>query len=437
MRKIVSRRPLIISAIVTLIFWAALMAVQYSLPFMPRFFYSNGVFLPQLIADAFSALVGIALAFILGYGHIFDRTSHFFAGLFCGGAYIVISLIQAYANIMVSLSDEVFFEPVWRIIVFTLSMLAVGLAEETYFRGIISNLFWDKHAKDSAGVWTAALYSGLIFGLMHFINILSMDPSGWGGGFAQIAGACVTGLCFTAIYYRCKNIWVLIFIHAFLDFCGLISEGLFGGTILSQISNYSPLTAVTSSVMPLIVTLVIFRKKKMAQTLADVPEADRPETGYIPQPLSEEESAKSKRAFKRAVIIFAVCWVLLFIGSVALNPDVQSAFESETQSDRVLDITDAGDWSGEQTFGKSYKFTVGESRSYRINIVTAPSENSSYVLVQIKSGEEVVFEQTYGGICSTTFGLDLDKGDYVLNLVYDYSRVSGGNAEYDTSVIIK
>lgn len=42
-----------------------------------------------------------------------------------------------------------------------------------FFRGIVSNLFYDKYAVDSFGMRTAVISSGVIFGMVHLANCIS------------------------------------------------------------------------------------------------------------------------------------------------------------------------------------------------------------------------------------------------------------------------
>ena len=444
MRKITSRHPLAWSLVVLLLFSAALFGGSYLLIFAPSFFIENGSFLQQLVAESVMALVGIFLALIFGYGYIWGQTEHFGRGIVCGMYLIVISVFSAVVSVVMFITDPVSLgyelgtplEPVWKIAVFVIMTFLIGLTEETFFRGIISNLFWDKHATSVYGIRTAAIYSGLVFGLMHAINFISSgDSSAFGGVCVQITAALVSGIVFTAIYYRCRNIWVTIFIHGFLDFCGLIIPGLYGGSIADTVGAYTPITAITNSLPYLIVALILLRKSKAEQMLT--------EKGIVPESVPEETLKKDKSSFKRALVIIIVVWIALFVMSVVLNPDIQNAvngiFDGSGFSlgEHVLDVTNSGEWSGDITFGSQYEFTVESSGDYRLEIDSRPEDTNAFVLVQINSSDgKTAFESNYGGICKIGMTVGLDAGDYVLNLVYNYSEVTTPEASYRTRVVI-
>lgn len=460
MRKVASKHPFAWSILVIVLFLCSMLIGSILLAFVPQITLSSG-YLPQLVSESVMSLCGIALVFLFGYGHIWNETENFGKGLLCGMYMIVYPLIVSMMSLaaVILMPQEMGygyplkFEPIWKIIVFTLTMFLVGLAEESFYRGIVANMFWDKHGKDPAGVWTAVIYSGIIFALMHSINFIncidvessSFDISAAGGVLVQVVSIISMGMAMAAIYYRCRNIWALIFLHGFLDFCGLLTTGLFGGSLMDEIASYTPMTVIVTTVPYMIVTLVLLRPKKVREMLA----GNNAAIGVIPSgtayPIVQTKlssSAESKRSRNRAVVIAILLWILLFAGSIALNDGMRSSIKdminrfSGEFSESVLDVTHSGDWDGEPAFGTRYEFTVEEGGQYQVLLKSNPSSTSAYVFVQIKKGEDVVYEANYGGICNTTFSIDLDSGDYELNLVYDYSQVSDPNSTYDTRVKI-
>lgn len=444
MRKAAVRHPIFSSVIVVALFIASMYLSSFFLVFCSPIFRANGEFLMQLVAESLLSLIGLLIMLIFGYVKAWNNTENFGSGLLSGGYFIVISLISLSSTAIYELEarGSGFFSqmvPLWKILVFAATMFTVGFCEEMFFRGIVSNLFWDKHAKDPAGVWTATIYSGLIFGLMHGINFQAAIAS---GVLVQMLAASAMGMALTAIYYRCRNLWVTVCIHAFLDFCALFSEGFFGGTIAEAIGGYTPVQAITSTVPYIIVTLVLLRKRKLAEMFADKPTLDalRNDRSLI-MTVNFASSLKSRKSLDRAIIVFIVCAVMLFFGSVALNPDfgaqLSGAFD-EMFGEAALDVTHSGTWEGENVFGYRAIFEIDEYGSYKVTVRSRPSESDSYVFVQINNSEgEAVYEENYGGTCIVTFLLELEAGEYELNLVYDYSRVDDPDAQYNTQVVIQ
>lgn len=93
--------------------------------------------------------------------------------------------------------------------------LLIGIYEEFLLRGWLLNEFLERYGDTKKGVWISIVTSGIIFGLVHFINVLS---SGFTTTFMQVFNASAVGIILGFIYYKTKNIWSVVFIHAFWDF---------------------------------------------------------------------------------------------------------------------------------------------------------------------------------------------------------------------------
>lgn len=102
----------------------------------------------------------------------------------------------------------------------TLSLLIfavlVGFAEEFLCRGWIQNEMIERYGDNRCHVTISILLSGLLFGLMHIINIFA--GQGIIETLSQILQAMAAGFFLGAVYYRSKNIWLVILLHAFWDF---------------------------------------------------------------------------------------------------------------------------------------------------------------------------------------------------------------------------
>ena len=449
MRKAAVKHPIATSIIIILLFMFAMLLGSLLLAVAPPFFYRNGDFLAQFVAESVVCLFGAALVGIFGYGRIWGEADNFGRGLITGGYFIVTGILSAFSQLVYEAEERgsAFFSsmlPAWRIAIFFLTCFLIGLAEEAFFRGVVANLFWDKHAKDPAGVWTATIYSGIIFGLMHFINIFSSDLS---GVLVQMTAVIAMGMTLTAIYYRTRNIWVVIFVHAFLDLCAMFSTGLFGGTISGDISSYNPIMAITSSLPYIIVTLVLLRKKKVIGMFTPsvpvmvngqetmMPAGFDSHPGALVTEVSMPSSPDSKKSRNKAVIILIVLMLVMFAACVLTSPMLDDMIFDLTGS-VVLDYHDTGVAGGEDTVGKTVKFYVDDPGQYKVTLITVPSASATDMLIQLKQGEETVYEATYGGKCSDIFSVYLEPGEYELISVYSFSRVEDPDAEYDLSVKI-
>lgn len=105
------------------------------------------------------------------------------------------------------------------IIMFLVFALSVGLCEEIVFRGFIFSLFRKYFGESKKGIYTSVLLSALIFGCVHFLNLI-VYPDLVITTIAQVISAAFVGVLFAVIYYRTENLLPCIILHAIFDFAG-------------------------------------------------------------------------------------------------------------------------------------------------------------------------------------------------------------------------
>ncbi len=88
--------------------------------------------------------------------------------------------------------------------------LMVGYTEETMFRGI---LFFGAISRFKA-VW-GAIISSLVFGSMHFINLL--QDQGFGVTVSQVVHAASDGLMYAALRLMTGSLWPVMLLHGLWD----------------------------------------------------------------------------------------------------------------------------------------------------------------------------------------------------------------------------
>lgn len=93
--------------------------------------------------------------------------------------------------------------------------MAIGMAEEIYFRGIICNMWLKK------GVVKAMLISAVLFGICHLLNIAG--GASLPATILQICFAFVYGMVFALLFTVGKSIVPCVLLHALHDFCCYIS----------------------------------------------------------------------------------------------------------------------------------------------------------------------------------------------------------------------
>lgn len=221
---------------------------------------SNAAF---TVEETVRAALMIGLAYFLGEGHIFSHHgTKFFSGLKVG-AFIVCPWLLGLAAYF---SKNYKNSAVPSIVLFALLCLMVGIAEETCFRGLVTNILAKRYIRNRKGLYLTVLISGAFFGLIHFSNTLAGDaPSG-----VIIQAICTfwMGCYLSAVYLRTGNLWIVVFMHALQDFLAMNLDGTVNGSksIGEAISNYSgqQLAAILVFLIPL---LFILRKSKSVEII--------------------------------------------------------------------------------------------------------------------------------------------------------------------------
>ncbi|MBR1829761.1 MAG: CPBP family intramembrane metalloprotease, partial [Atopobiaceae bacterium] len=144
--------------------------------------------------------------------------------------------------------------------------MAPGVSEEIVFRGIpCSN--WMRVAKDEGAVMKCALFTALVFGLVHGLNALSGAPI-----FAtifQVTYAFAIGLFFAAVFLRTGSMWPTMIAHTLIDFAAFLFMDIdAGGIITEELKiNLDFYITVGLAVFVLLWGLFLLRRSKREQIL--------------------------------------------------------------------------------------------------------------------------------------------------------------------------
>ena len=207
----------------------------------------------------------VLLTRLLGYGWCYRRGG-FGRTLLVGLFYLILQLLALVITVSLTLSEpELQWAKPAQIAVGVLMLIGVGVREESLFRGVVSSALGIHWGRDARGVWKAVILSGLLFGLMHLVNL--------GYGIAlravliQTAMAVMIGIYFTAVYYRGGSLWALILLHTLTDTAGLFRSSF---TQLSNgVQDINNLSPVSLALIPVFLGLTVFllRRKKMAEVI--------------------------------------------------------------------------------------------------------------------------------------------------------------------------
>ena len=221
--------------------------------------------LREIFGEAFRLVILMVIIFA---GHMqrrilaSDRES-FVHGLLTGLPILAIAAAQLVLSIIQA--DPGYFSHTELVVSTLVIYTLTGIFEELLFRGVVLNAFQDAFAKKSAKtIWVSLFLSALAFGMMHFTNLASGQDVV--GTLMQVIEAAAVGVCFGAVYLRCRNIWVVVILHALTDLSRSI--GTNGQTAVDvQNTNVNAATSILSILPSLVVllglTLFLLRKSKM------------------------------------------------------------------------------------------------------------------------------------------------------------------------------
>ena len=89
------------------------------------------------------------------------------------------------------------------------------------------------------------------------------------GVLIQVVGASALGICLSAIYLRTGSFWTVVLLHAYMDFCGLVSSGVFVSDSLADLlGGYSSGSLIAAAVYAAL-GIFLLRRSKM-KTITDL-----------------------------------------------------------------------------------------------------------------------------------------------------------------------
>ena len=270
MKKVIMKMPKVCAVLIGLAATAAFLGVlnlvgrvgEAYLPSLTEYGYAT-----QLIGELFACAFSVIILAVFGYlGVLKEKGVGFGKSAYVGGFFIGYFGYVLVAQLMVNLINvNSKLQSFPMILIFVITMLLVGAAEEILFRGAILNLLLDRFPNTKGGILLAVLLDGLIFGCAHFGNLSTGVK--FSSIFIQVITAGMLGAVFAIIYARTRNIWYVIVAHAAVDFAALLGGGIFGnGDLIDALESYSAknLIAVPILLIPLI---VLCRKSRLEEAV--------------------------------------------------------------------------------------------------------------------------------------------------------------------------
>lgn len=222
-----------------------------------------------MIIEIIVFLVALFLLLITSQKHVLKQgTKGFFKSLWSGMVILVLVLIGCLGFMMESTNNNVAFKSSLEIWSFVLFILLVGLAEEFLYRGIITDSILQRFGHTPGGIVFSVISSAVLFGLFHFLNILSEQSLS--ATIIQVIATSMLGCLLGAIYVRHKNIYAVVLLHALLDYMVMQESGLLAGHSIQYenvVYEFIPrlIQAIKSQSIFVIAAIVVLRPKILKQ----------------------------------------------------------------------------------------------------------------------------------------------------------------------------
>ena len=185
---------------------------------------------------------------------------NFFSSLLLVWPIIIFLLIKFIGNLKYILVSKI---SVYEILSLLILVILIGIFEELFFRGWLQNELFEKFGKSKKSIIISIVISSAIFGLVHMCanqNILvKLDRFLVPASFGLVVGS---------LYYKTKNFWSIIFLHAFWDFVTMFPDINTSSVCVvdtGEFVNSLPLSFLLSTfvmIIPLLITVVMLFIKK-------------------------------------------------------------------------------------------------------------------------------------------------------------------------------
>lgn len=207
----------------------------------------------------------LAVFFLIGYTRWFApefkgvfKTSHLATGLLFVWFPFIFKFVGTYVTDL--LDSGFYFKPT----ILSLAMaIAAGFFEETIFRGATVPIGM-RYIRSEKRVSIIALFTALVFGLMHIGNII--HGASVTMGIIQGVATIFAGLLFVAVFLRTGNIIIPIFMHSVYDYmCFVTDASLDNGIMTGETVTTGLILAVLVDVIAGIWGLYLIRPAKRAE----------------------------------------------------------------------------------------------------------------------------------------------------------------------------
>lgn len=148
---------------------------------------------------------------------------------------------------------------------FLVSCVLTGVFEELLFRGIFQDVIADLVKKKKYADILTVLFTSLLFGVWHLLNLLA--GAGIGATLLQAGYSFLIGAMLSCTLMRTGNIWICAALHALFNVGGLLVPTLGSGAF--QDTCFWCLTAICGIICAAHVIYYLINRTKNSQTVEE------------------------------------------------------------------------------------------------------------------------------------------------------------------------
>ena len=265
-------------------------------------------------------------------------------GIKRGMPIFVVSLISLFSSLTGILGENLNIPNLISLIILAIT---IGMAEEFFFRGFIQGEIVDAYGKSRKQVIISVVVSGVIFGLVHLTNALSGQDIIT--TLMQVLQASSLGILLGSIYFITKNIWSVVFLHAFYDFA----------IMLGEVNSYKDcINSTDISMIMLIFTFVVSLIYVVIYLVgAYLNLQKRHVNECIGEEVTDEIIVKDGENATKAKKLVIVVIVLLFLASPLIPAD-------EVENFQICYTYENVDINGEINFALDNEFVLNDVKLY-------------------------------------------------------------------------
>ena len=356
-----------------------------------------------VIREAILASLVLIVLLLFKNSYVFtQKKENFFKGLYYGLYYIVIICLM---TLFVGVIGGVFFKSGLALLNLAIGCIFIGIAEEFLCRGWLLNEFLERFGDTKKGVWYSIIISGVIFGLLHLGNMFGGQSVA--NTITQVVSAAATGIMFGLIYYKTKNIWSVIALHALWDFAVFLGQLMPTTYIFETFTSYTIIGVVFTIFM----------------ALAEV-------LNVIPHIKDIDKKPKT-----RNVVIFAAISVVLFyvctFGTTFANTEMGKEYQFSNITIKNYSVTT----DNYETYSLNYnndefKFELSKNDKKKV-VLTNTNTNYEVELESINPKDMIMFEDKEYYVLSYIDFRD-DKNIYLRFYYMNKKDLSNDNSYLDT-----